>query len=113
MRDSDGNCIQWDLEHKWHSKTLDLPSVSELNGGRINGFLHSKQGGKPKNEVEAFWLKLRKKHAAMKPTEWCRPYSLRDSYSVRSHREGVPEESICDAMGHSIEVHRRSYNMNW
>lgn len=109
LRDSDGNCIQWDLEHKWHSKTLDLPSVSELNGGRINGFLHPKQGGKPKNEVEAFWLTLRKKHAAMTPTEWCRPYSLRDSYSVRSHREGVPEESICDAMGHSIEVHRRSY----
>jgi integrase len=109
LRDSSDQPIQWDLERAWHDGTLQLPKVSKIDGGRINGFLHPSHKGAAKNDVEAYWLKLRTDYAAKKPTEWCRPYSLRDSYSVRSHREGVPEPSICQSMGHGIEVHRRSY----
>ena len=109
LRDSNDQPIQWDLERAWHHGTLQLPKVSEIDGGRINGFLHPSHKGAAKNNVEAYWLKLRTDYAAKNPKEWCRPYSLRDSYSVRSHREGVPEPSICESMGHSIEVHRRSY----
>jgi hypothetical protein len=109
LRDSNDQPIQWDLERAWHDGTLQLPKVSEIDGGRINGFLHPSHKGAAKNDVEAYWLKLRTDYAAKNPKEWCRPYSLRDSYSVRSHREGVPEPSICQSMGHGIETHRRSY----
>ena len=43
------------------------------------------------------------------PSEGLRPYSFRDTYSIRCHREGVPVASICDAMGHSEAVHSHSY----
>ena len=109
LRDDKDQPVQWDLERAWKDGTLQFPKVSEIDGRRINGFLHPSHEGDAKNDVEAYWLKLRTDYAAKKPTEWCRPYSLRDSYSVRSHREGIPEPSICESMGHSIEVHRRSY----
>ena len=109
LRDANNDPLQWDLEQAWHEGTLQMPKVSKLDGGRINGFLHPKHKGDACNKVEEYWLKLREQYSGKKPTEWLRPYSLRDSYSVRSHREGIPEPSICDSMGHSIEVHRRSY----
>ena len=36
-------------------------------------------------------------------------YSLRHSYSVRGHQRGIDNGSMALAMGHSIEVHCRSY----
>ena len=37
------------------------------------------------------------------------PYSLRHSYSFRGHHRGIDNGSMALAMGHSIEVHCRSY----
>ena len=36
-------------------------------------------------------------------------YSFRHSYSVRGHQRGIDNGSMALAMGHSIEVHCRSY----
>ena len=41
--------------------------------------------------------------------EWLRPYSFRDTFSVRAHGYGIEDTMIAAALGHSIEVHRRSY----
>ena len=41
--------------------------------------------------------------------EWLRPYSFRDTFSVRAHGHGIEDTMIAAALGHSIEVHHRSY----
>ncbi len=41
--------------------------------------------------------------------EWLRPYSLRDKFSVRAHRIVKDDTLIAAAMGHTVEVHHRSY----
>ena len=41
--------------------------------------------------------------------EWLRPYSFRDTFSVRAHGYGIEDTMIAAALGHSIEVHHRSY----
>lgn len=37
------------------------------------------------------------------------PYSFRHSYSLRGHQRGIDAGSMAQAMGHSFEVHCRSY----
>ena len=41
--------------------------------------------------------------------EWLRPYSLRDTFSVRAHEIVKDDTLIAAAMGHTVEVHHRSY----
>ncbi|WP_411876850.1 site-specific integrase [Vulcanococcus limneticus] len=41
--------------------------------------------------------------------EWLRPYTFRDSYSLRCHQRGVEVGAIAAAMGHSLAVHASSY----
>ena len=41
--------------------------------------------------------------------EWLRPYSLRDTFSVRAHGIVKDDTLIAAAMGHTVEVHHRSY----
>ena len=41
--------------------------------------------------------------------EWLRPYSLRDTFSVRAHGIVQDDTLIAAAMGHTVEVHHRSY----
>ena len=41
--------------------------------------------------------------------EWLRPYGLRDTFSVRAHGIVKDDTLIAAAMGHSVEVHHRSY----
>ena len=40
---------------------------------------------------------------------WLRPYSFRNSYSVRGHLRGVPGASMALAMGHSDKTHSAHY----
>jgi len=54
-----------------------------------------------------YWRELQAKYAAQ--GEWLRPYSFRDTFSVRSHGLEIEATLVCAAMGHSMEVHRRSY----
>jgi integrase len=37
------------------------------------------------------------------------PYSFRHSYSLRGHQLGIDAGSVARSMGHSFEVHCRSY----
>ena len=41
--------------------------------------------------------------------EWLRPYSLRDTFSVRAHGIVKDDTLIATAMRHTVEVHHRSY----
>ncbi|WP_411872494.1 hypothetical protein [Vulcanococcus limneticus] len=37
------------------------------------------------------------------------PYSFRHTYSLRGHRLGIDPGAMAHSMGHSLEVHLRSY----
>ena len=54
-----------------------------------------------------YWNQLVKEFAAN--GEWLRPYSFRDTFSVRAHDLDISSTHISQAMGHSVEVHHRSY----
>ena len=41
--------------------------------------------------------------------KWLRPYSFRNSYSVRGHLRGIPRASMALAMGHSDKTHSAHY----
>ena len=54
-----------------------------------------------------YWQQLVAEYEAR--GEWLRPYSFRDTFSVRAHGCGIEDTMIAAALGHSIEVHHRSY----
>ena len=54
-----------------------------------------------------YWNQLVQDFAAN--GEWLRPYSFRDTFSVRAQDLGISSTNIAQAMGHSVEVHHRSY----
>ena len=54
-----------------------------------------------------YWQKLIAEYEAR--GEWLRPYSLRDTFSVRAHGIVKDDTLIAAAMGHTVEVHHRSY----
>ena len=54
-----------------------------------------------------YWQQLVAEYEAR--GEWLRPYSFRDTFSVRAHGHGIEDTMISAAMGHSVEVHHRSY----
>jgi len=37
------------------------------------------------------------------------PYSFRHSYSLRGHQRNIDPGAVAQSMGHSLEVHLRSY----
>ena len=54
-----------------------------------------------------YWQQLMNQYKAK--GEWLRPYSLRDTFSVRAHGIVKDDTLIAAAMGHTVEVHHRSY----
>ena len=54
-----------------------------------------------------YWQQLMTEYEAR--GEWLRPYSLRDTFSVRAHGIVQDDTLIAAAMGHTVEVHHRSY----
>ena len=54
-----------------------------------------------------YWQQLVAEYEAR--GEWLRPYSFRDAFSVWAHGYGIEDTMISAAMGHSVEVHHRSY----
>jgi integrase len=54
-----------------------------------------------------YWQQLVAEYEAR--GEWLRPYSLRDTFSVRAHGIVKDDTLIAAAMGHTVEVHHRSY----
>ena len=91
--------VEWDLLNRWKNKKIHLPSLISGNGAAdaIATYLNRRDG----------WKTLKAEAEAMGERVSC--YSLRHSYSVRGHQRGIDNGSMALAMGHSIEVHCRSY----
>jgi len=97
--DEQGETQTWNLLLRWKTKLIELPPLRSGNGASdaISTYLNRREGWKAlKAELEA-----KGEHLA--------GYSFRHSFSVRGHQRGIDNGSMALAMGHSIEVHCRSY----
>lgn len=99
LLDGDGIPQRWHLIERWQAKLISLPPLISGNGAgdSIKTYLNRQPG----------WRSLRAAMAA----EGLRavPYSFRHSYSLRAHQRGIDGGSVALSMGHSFEVHCRSY----
>ena len=95
----DGGAVQWNLLQRWQARLIELPPLRAGNGAAdaIATYLNRREG----------WRSLRAQMEANGERLSC--YSFRHSYSVRGHRRDIDNGSMALAMGHSIEVHCRSY----
>ena len=95
-----GKRVQWDLVLGFNAIELPLGlngQKRKLDGAVLGKFLRSLPQ----------WQFLVK--AKSDQGEYLKPYAFRDSYSLRAHRFGVSTEMLSPAMGHSVEIHSRSY----
>ncbi len=95
LRRLSGELVEWNLAGALAIGQLELPSLSDKYAVRT--FL----------ERQPFWLELKEKYS--KSGEWVRPYSFRNSYSLRAHRLGHRNDVICLSMGHSLSTHQSNY----
>ena len=98
LRDADGNAINWDLQARLQVGEQLPPLNRDGDGGQaLNQYLRRRK----------VWMTLRDEadHQAEKLT----PYSFRHRYAKGMHAANVPIANICEAMGHTIEVHLKSY----
>jgi integrase len=95
----DGRRVQWNLLQRWQARLIKLPPLGSGNGvaDSIATYLNRRDG----------WKALRADLVVNSQRLSC--YSFRHSYSVRGHQLGIDNGSMALAMGHSIEVHCRSY----
>lgn len=102
LRDAFGEPVRWSLAAAMQAGLLDLPK------GR-DGELRRLEGKSVLRYLEAMpeWQQLNERTAAR--GEWLRPYTFRDSYSLRCHQQGIEVGSIALAMGHTLAVHSSSY----
>jgi len=87
------NGTTFDLVEAWDQLML-FPAVSGKTLGAILRRL-------------PYWQQLIAEYEARE--EWLRPYSLRDTFSVRAHGIVKDETLIAAAMGNTVEVHHSSY----
>jgi len=90
---------EWNLLDRWKRGDIQLPPIREGKGAANSTLIYlNRQTGwcQLRDELEAEGLRLV-------------PYSFRHSYSVRGHQRGIDSGSMALAMGHSLEVHCRSY----
>ena len=102
LQDTDGSPIRWNVVELMQAGLLEMPighdgEPRKLDGHYVEQFL--------KRQPE--WIQLKK--VCEDRSEWLRPYSFRDTYSLRCHRQKIELGAICAAMGHNIEAHGRAY----
>jgi len=99
LQTDDGEVQQWNLLMRWKAGLIELPSLRAGNGAAdaIATYLNRREG----------WRSLKSQLEANSQRLSC--YSFRHGYSVRGHQRGIDNGSMALAMGHSIEVHCRSY----
>jgi len=99
LQGDDGTAVQWSLMQRWQARLIELPPLRAGNGAAdaIATYLNRREG----------WRSLRTQMESNGERLSC--YSFRHSYSVRGHQRDVDNGSMALAMGHSIEVHCRSY----
>jgi integrase len=96
---ADGTLQEWNLLQRWQARLIELPPLRAGNGAAdaIATYLNRREG----------WRSLRAQLEAEGGRLTC--YSFRHGYSVRGHQRDIDNGSMALAMGHSIEVHCRSY----
>jgi integrase len=99
LTDWDGRRQDWNLAGRWQAGDLELPPLGNGPGASdaITTYLGRQKG----------WKTLRDRLSAR--GERAVPYSFRHSYSLRGHQLGIDAGSVALSMGHSYEVHCRSY----
>ena len=99
LTDWDGRRQDWNLLGRWQAGELELPPLGNGPGASdaITTYLGRQKG----------WKTLRERLSAR--GERAVPYSFRHSYSLRGHQLGIDAGSVALSMGHSYEVHCRSY----
>jgi integrase len=99
LTDWDGRRQEWRLLERWQAGAIELPRLGNGPGAAdaIATYLKRQRG----------WGELRERLAAR--GERAVPYSFRHSYSLRGHQLGIDPGSVALSMGHSLEVHLRSY----
>ena len=89
----------WQLLNRWQTGEIELPPLRSGNGaGDSFGTYLNRQ---------AAWAQVR--DAASQEGRRLVPYSFRHTYSLRGHRRGIDAGAMAHSMGHSLEVHLRSY----
>ena len=95
-RNEDGTDYCGDLTAAFEANLLPFPPMGR-GAADINQHL-------ARNPV---WRQIREE--AEKEGKQLRPYSFRNSYSVRCHARNVPSAQVADAMGHSDLTHNAFY----
>jgi hypothetical protein len=95
-----GRLREWALLERWQAAEIQLPPLRGGNDGAGDSF------GTYLGRQKA-WLELRDQLALEQRR--LVPYSFRHTYSLRGHRRGIDAGAMAHSMGHSLEVHLRSY----
>ena len=95
LKDLTGELMEWNLAGAMAIGQLELPPLTDKYSVRT--FL----------ERQPLWHELKAKYD--KKGEWLRPYSFRNSYSLRAQRIGHRNDVICMATGHSLSTHENNY----
>ena len=99
LEDGAGRFVEWSLLQRWQAGDIQLPPLRSGNGaGDSFGTYLIRQKG---------WVDLRDQMAQQQRR--IVPYSFRHTYSLRGHRRGIDAGAMAHSMGHSLEVHLRSY----
>ena len=98
VRDMDGNTVDWNLQARIQIGEELPPLNREGEGGQALGtYLRRKQA----------WNALRKEADHL--GEQLTPYSFRHRYAKQAHAARLAVAEIAEAMGHTIDVHLKSY----
>ena len=94
-----GSPPDWKLLQRWQAGDIVLPPLRSGNGAgdSLGTYLNRQQA----------WVELRS--ACEQDGRRIVPYSFRHTYSLRGHRRGIDPGAMAHSMGHSLEVHLRSY----
>ncbi|ABB35455.1 site-specific integrase [Synechococcus sp. CC9605] len=98
LRDADGSAIDWKLQARLQVGEQLPPLNREGDGGQaLNQYLRRR----------TMWMAL--KTEAEHQGEQLTPYSFRHRYAKQAHAARLAVAEISEAMGHTIEVHLKSY----
>ena len=98
LRDANGGAIDWNLQARLQVGEQLPPLNRNGDGGQaLNQYLRRR----------AVWMALRDE--AEHQGEQLTPYSFRHRYAKGMHAANIPIANISEAMGHTIEVHLKSY----
>ena len=96
LRNSDGVVIDWKLQARLQVGEV-LPPLNRDGVQVLNQYLRRRK----------IWISLRDE--AKHQGEQLTPYSFRHRYAKEMHGTNIPIANISEAMGHTIDVHLKSY----